>query len=538
MGVNITGLSVQLPPDPPQGPPPGLALGQLTLEQYLALMTGGGTNTTETTTVLTMPTTTQLLSVNATINSTEITNINETSTVLAVPTTQAGAVTNSTEITNTTTTVLVTETSTAQARSTPQLTQLRAATNSTEITNITASIVQSSSATNAGAATNVTEITTLKQAGSTEITNLTETSTAQARSTPQLTQLRAATNSTEITNITASIVQSSSATNAGAATNVTEITTSTVTRTNIGSTTAGIQTAVTAISFEMAVNVSVQVTVLGYTTNTFQPLIFKASLAALLQVDLASVLVMSVISFTSARRAVDAVQVASVVATSDSTDASRVLAVLSSPDAATNLTLQLQTRGMQVATVTDMKASLLEKEQPTLNPQSVGSEPVSIGVIVGLGSFGGALFLLFIVVMCRLKLCSQAEKNAGVLQQLEREDSSTQQNIQVTQGEIVWLNHTRPERDSILLSEVPVVGPVPLMPIPVPLTVISGYPRGPRLRMPSPVPLTVVPEPLLQTPEPGYNHSFLHQNIEPTTQSRFSRGTSPKVFPTVHYFSE
>jgi hypothetical protein len=284
----------------------------------------------------------------------------------------------------------------------------------------------------------------------------------------------------------------------------------------------------------MAVNVSVQATVLGYTISTFQPIIFRAGLAALLQVDLASVLVMSVISVTLARRAVDAVQVTSVVATSDSTDASRVLAVLSSLDAATNLTLQLQARGMQAAAVSSMKAILLEQEKSTFSLQSVGSEKVGMGVIVGLGSLGGVLFLLFIVVMYRRKICSQAEKNtasSGLLQPLETEDTRIQNNIQVAQGEIVMLDHSRQECNLIPFSEVPVT----LMQIPATLAVISEHPRP---RLPSPEPLTVVAEPRLKTPVPGNNQSFLHQNVEPTTQSRFSRGNSPKVFPTVHFIPE
>ncbi len=66
----------------------------------------------------------------------------------------------------------------------------------------------------------------------------------------------------------------------------------------------------------------------------------------MLNIGIERVLVMSVVSVTSAQRALDALQVASVVATSDSNNASQVLAVTFFPDAAANLIQQLQTLGM------------------------------------------------------------------------------------------------------------------------------------------------------------------------------------------------
>jgi hypothetical protein len=351
------------------GPPPGSALGQLTQEQYLALMAGGGigTNTTETSSTWEISTTQEL--VESTTISTGITNITETSTVVGVSTASQSIIN-------------VSETSTLEAMPTSQV----------------------------GAAANATETT---PAGYSQ-TNFTSSL-----------------NNDKYSNSTSQYETSATS----------------------ESTSASIQT---APSFDKAVNISIQATVQGYTKSTFQPFIFRAGLAALLQLDLARVLVISVTSVASARRAVDAVQVASVAATSDSNDASRVLSVMSSPGAAANLTLQLQALGMTAAQVSGMKAALVDQQQSVaeVNYDYNGLGRERFAVIVGLGSVGAALVLFFFVALAlyRLKLTlnpfSKAEMHGAT--PLPEQTTGTEATEQPEQRsrEAVW-------GDIVLLNPVP-----------------------------------------------------------------------------------
>ena len=323
------------------------------------------------------------------------------------------------------------------------------------------------SVTNATMQANITETSIASQA------NITETSLVQEVSTTQVgvTETGSATDSKSITHVTetSSTVQEMPVTQA----NTTEANSTETSRLaypqttlygllnltssfandkysssssqNGTSTPAETESIRTAPSLDKAVNISIQATVLGYTTSTFQPFIFRAGLAALLRVDLARVLVMSVISVAPARRAVDAVQVTSVVAASDSNDASRVLAVMSSPGAAANLTQQLQALGMRAATVSSMTASLVEEQQSIVAAIDTynGFGRERFGVIVGLGSVGGALVLFFLVALAlyRLKPSPKAETHSAASGsvQLSATEAANEQRFDTVQGDIVML---------------------------------------------------------------------------------------------------
>jgi hypothetical protein len=402
---------VQLPPEPPKGPDPGLALGQLTQEQYLALMAGAGTNTTiRDLSTTPMPT----ASINETVRE-------ETTSTLTSNTTEnlglmAGAGT------STTTQLSTTLAPTASINET-----VRGATTSTS------SSTENSTAQVAGIGSNTTEITSASYLQ----TNLTN-------STAQVAGIGSST--TEITS--ASYLQ----TNFTKSGNLTENNSMSSSHSTIAeSTSASIEP---AVSFDKAVNISIQATVQGYTTSTFKPMVFRAGLAALLSVELARVLVMSVMSVTSGRRALDAVQVTSVVATSDSKDATRVLAIMSSPDAAANLTLRLQALGMQAATISNMKASFVEQQSTALatNAGDSGFGRERFGVIVGLGSVGGALVLFFTIalVVYRRNPSSQAAKSTASLgsesEQVSAPAAAPEQHDFV-HADIVMLE-TRPQPES------------------------------------------------------------------------------------------
>jgi hypothetical protein len=197
--------------------------------------------------------------------------------------------------------------------------------------------------------------------------------------------------------------------------------------------------AVTAPAFSEAVNVSVRVVVLGYTTITFQPSVFAAGLAAFLHEESARVLVISVTSSTSARRSLDAVQVQSVVATKDKLRASNVLAALSSPDASANLTMQLQALGMLSAKVSNIGASLQVQEQSTISSQNLGDSgpgQFSIALIAGLGALAGIILLLLTVILMK-QFKTKKIVNVDSSQHLESRALTGLERLEVANAEIV-----------------------------------------------------------------------------------------------------
>ncbi len=147
----------------------------------------------------------------------------------------------------------------------------------------------------------------------------------------------------------------------------------------------------------------------GYTVFTFKQATFRAGLAALLRVNIMYVMVVSITPVS--RRAIDAVQVTTLITTVDNTDAARIIAVVASPDAAANLTLELHALGMEMAAVSNMQAKLSSHESARGGEDSyngLGSE--RFGLIVGLGGVGGGLVLFVIIGLAVHRLCPFSRK--------------------------------------------------------------------------------------------------------------------------------
>ncbi len=161
--------------------------------------------------------------------------------------------------------------------------------------------------------------------------------------------------------------------------------------------------------FTQAVNVTILSTVQGYTTFTFKQTAFRAGLAVLLRVKIIYVMIVSVKPVS--RRATDAVQVTTLVTTVDNTDAARIIAVVASPNAAANLTLELHALGMESAAVSNMQAKLSSQEAARGGEDSyngLGSE--RFGLIIGLGGVGGSLVLFTFVALIFHRSCPSWRK--------------------------------------------------------------------------------------------------------------------------------
>jgi hypothetical protein len=449
---------VQLPPDPPRDPPP--AIGQLTLDQYLAMMAAQGMNTTATSTVMTTPITTIVPGYVS--NTTFITN--------TTPATFASFAANTTGITNITeptSTMVISSTAPISAlitsvpgygSSTPSNTNATAfstiqlmittsasfVANATGISNITGS--RSSTVINSTASMSAVITSVPSNAGSSSmlISNTTAASSTKSTMTMATSAILSmvtspalfVSNSTGISNLNGSstsnrAMHSTSASfNTGNGGNINNSTNASSNMNKFTTTTA----AVSAPSFSTAVNVSVRVIVLGYNTATFQPAVFILSLAALLREDPLRVLIISVNPAPSARRASEAVQVQSVVAAEDSARASSALAILSSPDAAANLALQLQARGMPAAKVSDIGALLQAQDQSNVSPQNLennGSVQMSTALIAGLGVLAGLVLLLFVVILMKN---SRTQKK---ISSIDSSQHSETDQIQAANAEIV-----------------------------------------------------------------------------------------------------
>jgi len=165
----------------------------------------------------------------------------------------------------------------------------------------------------------------------------------------------------------------------------------------------------TAVPLNRAVNVTILSTVQGYTIFTFKQTTFRAGLAALLRVNIIYVIVVSVIPVS--RRAIDAVQVTTLITTVDNTDAARIIAVVASPDAAANLTLELHSLGMELAAVSNMQAKLSSQEAASGGDDSYnGLGRERFGLIIGLGGVGGSLVIFLVVALFVHQLCPCSRK--------------------------------------------------------------------------------------------------------------------------------